>query len=179
VVRAIERDAAWLSALIMRKRSNDEVWTFELPSITLRRRHPLDPEDMPMSNWTVTPAGMLAGWQVGPSGALDQNDCRLRAVVVDADGRRRKILAVNAPGAQILRNVVATNEWVVLAVTERTEGPIPHEGPTIIRLLDSKNLAVRARITIDGSELTGARIQGDRLIIFDSGGRVIVMSLTS
>lgn len=67
-----------------------------------------------------------------------------------------------------------------MPVEERiTVRPLSHEPRTAIHLLDSANLAVRARITIDGTTRTSVRIQGDRLVVFDTCGRVIVVSLSS
>jgi hypothetical protein len=49
----------------------------------------------------------------------------------------------------------------------------------VIHLLDSANRAVRMRIAINGAGPACARIQGDRLIVFDRSGRVIAISLLS
>lgn len=78
------------------------------------------------------------------------------------------------------KNVATAAGWIAVPVEERiTVRPLAHEPRTAIHLLDSANLAVRARITIDGTTRTSVRIQGDRLVVFDTCGRVIVVSLSS
>ncbi len=174
-VRAIQRDARWASALLVRSESGGEVWTFELPSITLRRRQPLEKDHAAVAGAAVAPHGMLVGWRIGVprltsgSGELERDDGAVRAIVVDIDGRRKN-LPVTASGP--LQNLTATNEWIVL--------PVPDQRGTVFHLVDSKDLAVRARIALEGAEWTAdIGIQGDRLIIFDGYGRVIVLSLSS
>jgi hypothetical protein len=179
VVHAIAREAKWMSALIIGPRLS-EVWTFELPSITLRRRQPVEWEKdgRPIDGLNaVTPFGVLAGWQTVPQARSDHDDPRVVTIVADTSGRW-KSLPFSAPAAP--KNVAMINGWIAVPVEEWvTVRPLTHQPRTAIHLHDSSNLAIRARIMIDGAARAGVRIQGDRLVVFDSCGRVIVVSLSS
>lgn len=65
-----------------------------------------------------------------------------------------------------------TREWALFVVREARGASI--------NLLDMPALRVRARISLLGDlQNVGARFQGDRLIVFDSCGRVLAISLSS
>ena len=65
-----------------------------------------------------------------------------------------------------------TQEWIILLAREPDRAAI--------YLLDYSQLRIRGRFVLEGRELeVGARIQSNRLLIFDSLGRVLILSLKS
>jgi hypothetical protein len=176
VVRAIARDARWMSALIVGQ-GRCEVWTFELPSITLRRRQPIerDKDGRPVEGMgAVVPHGLVVGWQTEPPAGQDDEDPAIRTIVTDTNGGW-KASPLTAPEAP--KNIAVSNGWIALPVNELQVADAPSRH--VIHLLDSANCAVRMRITVNGAGPARARIQGDRLIVFDGGGRLIAISLSS
>jgi hypothetical protein len=186
-VHAIARDARWLSALMVGPQQC-EVWTYELPSITLRSRQPIarEMDGKPIGGFAaVASHGRLVGWQREPwdgpelQTGPDVGGPPFRTIVSDTG--RWKRLPVAEPEAP--KNVAATNGWIAAPV-ERTwlemrGGQLSREWQTVIHLLDAGRLGVRAVITLDGAEQAGVRIQADRLVIFDDCGRVLAVSLSS
>ena len=62
--------------------------------------------------------------------------------------------------------------WLV-AVEEGDNGPVAH-------LLDTAQLGTRVRIALDGKDVRlGARLGRERVLLFDSRGRLLVISLQS
>ncbi len=178
IVHAIARDARWLSTLIAGQ-GQCEVWTYELPSITLRRRQPVDwdKDGRPIDGMAaVVPAGRLVGWQNEPPAGQDDEDPAVRVIVTDTEGHW-KSLPVTAPEAP--KNIAVSNGWMALPVNELPIMHAPSRQWRVIHLLDAGNRAVRMRIAIHGAGPAGVRIQGDRMIVFDGSGRVIAISLSS
>jgi hypothetical protein len=99
-------------------------------------------------------------------------------MVTDMVGRWRGLpfTAAAAP-----KNVAVSNGWIAVPASAwRIGASLPsRQWRTVIHVLDTGNLADRVRITIDGGKPARVRIQADRLIVFDNGGRVIVVSLSS
>ncbi len=72
-----------------------------------------------------------------------------------------------------VEGAVMTSDWIVL--------PMDDSWPTTIYLFDARDpaAAARLRITIEGIATHGARLQGDRLTVFGSDGRLLTVSLPS
>jgi hypothetical protein len=177
-VHAVGRDARWMSALIV-GRGQCEVWTYELPSITLRRRQPVTwrMDGSPVSGIAaVAPQGLLAGMWRRRSEPPDYEDWPVRVMAAGMDGRW-KDLPVTAP--EDPTSIAVSNGWIALSLPEWRAANAPSRWWRVIHLLDTGNLAVRMRIAIDVAGPAGVRIQGDRLIVFDGSGRVIAISLSS
>ena len=102
------------------------MWTFELPSITLRRRQPVDSDrdGTPVKGIaTVAPEGLLVGWQAEPPVGQDAESLPVRTIVTDMDGRW-KGLPVTAPEAPT--KIAVSNGWIALPVDEL---PVAHAPP--------------------------------------------------
>jgi hypothetical protein len=180
IFHSIARDARWMSALMVLQQ-RIEVWTFELPSITLRQRQPVawEKDGTTIDGMAaVAPHGLLVGWQTVPAAEPGSDDPPVRTIVTDMAGRWRGLpfTAAAAP-----KNVAVSNSWIAVPVNEARTGTNPPSGQwrTVIHVLDASNLVDRLRITIDGSKPARVRIQADRLIVFDTCGRVIIVSLSS
>jgi hypothetical protein len=151
------------------------MWTFELPSITLRRRQPVDwgKDGRSLDGMAaVSPHGLLVGWLAGQDNE-DPSGC---SIVTDMEGHWRD-LPVTAPERP--KNVAMSNDWIALPVNELRGAHAASRQWRVIHLLDTVNRAVRMRIALDGAGPAGVRIQGDRLVVFDGSGRVMAISLSS
>jgi hypothetical protein len=171
-VHAVARDARWLSALFS-WRGRCEVWTYELPSITLRRRTPaIRGADSIDLFSTVSPCGLLLAWRKGPEKEPDSGQWAedYDGILMDIDGAWKNLpVSVRLPPPSAV-----TNDWIALAV-----GFEPMHPRSVIHLVETGNPVTRLRVTLDGVSLVSGRIQADRLIVVDSGGRVTAVSLSS
>jgi hypothetical protein len=180
VVREVRRSTTsmsawfeWLPPTASQRARPPEVWTYELPSLTLRRRQPVEAHDESLVVTAIGPEGDVAGWTAGPDTKMGRPQS-MQAWCLPRNGNRRDVL--EPPGVD---NVPAwsdppclTKEWALF--------PMREAGRVLLHLLDMTALQVRARISLEGEMQTvGARFQGDRLIVFDGCGRVLAMSLTS
>jgi hypothetical protein len=168
------------------KAVRSEVWTYDLPSLILRRREAVTPEDGLILSLGLSADGALAGWKVGspssePSGASD-NPLLMREM--SATGRIRlpgeawvelPLTAQSSPGAPCL-----AEGWAAM--------PDLHAHGATIHFVDITSLprrgaggpprhGVRAVIDLDNAGSVGVRIQGSRALLFDQCGRVLVVSL--
>ena len=180
VFHSVARDARWMSALVVLQQ-RIEVWTFELPSITLRQRQPIawEKDGRTIDGMAaVAPHGLLVGWQTDQTAGPDPDDPPVRTMVTDMAGRWRGLpfTAAAAP-----KNVAVSNGWIAVPASAwRIGASLPsRQWRTVIHVLDTGNLADRLSITIDGGKPARVRIQADRLIVFDNCGRVIIASLSS
>jgi hypothetical protein len=169
-VQGVARDGRWMSALFVGQRS--EMWTYELPSITLRRRQPVewkgDSIDHPAA---VSPQGLLVAWMTDPPRSR-VDDPRLHvAIMMEGDGGWHIVPVGASPPP---RNVAVTSDWIAMPVDFSPSIPV-----TVIHLVDTGNRAARLRIELGGTEPASVRIQADRLIACDGCGRAIAVSLTS
>lgn len=167
-ISIVARDAWWMSALFFKKTSY-EAWTFELPSITMRRRTPIAAYDDKMVTAIgagLDPQGTVVGCPVSPLTAP--------WLVTDQGGRWHDLPIVMTAG---LRDVAMSTGWMALYAEERQGAQARYR--TVIHLLDAGNRILRLRIAIDGDGLVRPRIRGDRLVLFDDSGRIVTVSLTS
>jgi hypothetical protein len=181
VVREVRRSATSMSAWFewlpsktpQRQTRPPEVWTYELPSLTLRRRQPVEASDETPSVTAIGPEGDAAGWTAGADTETGRPQ-PTKAWCLPRNGNRKDALEAPRTGDVLAWSdpPCLTSEWALVPVRER--------GRVLLHLLDMPALQVRARISLEGEMQTmGARFQGDRLIVFDSYGRVLVVSLTS
>jgi hypothetical protein len=129
-----------MSALIVGQ-GRCEVWTFELPSITLRRRQPIerDKDGRPVEGMgAVVPHGLVVGWQTEPPAGQDDEDPAIRTIATDTNGGW-KASPLTAPEAP--KNIAVSNGWIALPVNELQVADAPSRH--VIHLLDSANCAVR------------------------------------
>jgi hypothetical protein len=146
----------WPAARPGRVGRSGEVWTYELPSLVLRRRQELASSDALITTTAIAADGDYAVW--------NSTDTRIML----RDGVRE----LPAMGAGRPEIPCLTPHWIVLLF--RTEAN------AAIYLFDRGQLQVRARILLEGAgSHVGARIVGNRLLVFDAGGRVLALSLQS
>lgn len=179
-VREIRRSStsmsAWFDWLPTETRQREprppEVWTYELPSLMLRRRVPVEDRDNRFLVAGIGADGDMGGWAPGPA-PPEGSPKSMKAWCLLRNGNRRDVLKRPA-GADVLEWAAPclTREWALFVVREARGASI--------NLLDMPALRVRARISLLGDlQNVGARFQGDRLIVFDSCGRVLAISLSS
>jgi hypothetical protein len=173
-VHDIARDGRWMSALFVGQRR--EVWTWELPSITLRRRQPVEWDgEVAINRFTaVSPSGLLVAWTIDPAQDLadDPLSCRdYGAAIMNIDGTWKK-LPVRAPSSA--QDAAATNDWIALPVLFGSQ-PLR----SVIHLVETSSPATRLRLTLDGAEPASVRIQAGHLIVSGVDGRVVAVSLLS
>jgi len=163
LVRDVRRSAASMSAWFdwpatkpghMGRRG--EVWTYELPSLMLRRRQEIASSDDLITTTAIAADGDYAVWNSTAPQVMLRNG--LRDLPAMASGR------ADIP--------CLTPEWVVFLFRE--------EASATIYLLDRPALQVRAKISLEGeAPHVGARVERNRLLIFDGSGRVLALSLQS
>ncbi len=144
-----------------------EVWTYELPSLTLRRRDPVPiaPVIRRTHRIAISPDGALA--EPAPSGAaagkpvllqihgLDIQDGPMVEIPLDATGR---------PGEPAI-----AGDWAALPV-------FASEGACVY-LVHLPSAAVRAEVALGRSTKTVLRLTPQYLTLADDRGRVVVLDL--
>ena len=133
-----------------------EVWTLEAGSRTLRMRR--EPSEAMVSPGAIGADGQLMGWRNG-AGELNPG------LVTHEQFRD---FVVQAPG-QLSGRVRLTREWIAL--------PVSCSHGTNVHLCDMAELRERAVVELERVERAAARLQGDRAVICDDRGRVLVLSL--
>jgi hypothetical protein len=158
-VREIRRDASSLSVWFDMHGSRREIWIYDLPSLYLRRREQIEICEGAAGGGSIGPDGQFAEWRSAPDGAT----AWLRVPV----GWQELPVKVPEGAAAVL---AVTKGWAVLSEDARHAA--------VIHVLDCSARKVRARVTLEpGGSGAGARIQGERLLLFDSCGRVLILSL--
>jgi hypothetical protein len=153
VVGAIARDFKNVSIWLTR----GETWTYELPSMTLRERRPVQTE------------GVAVHAAVSADGVLVQSRTVAAATTqttIDGCGPRRAL------GVELGRALSTdiNGSWLVSVV--------PHRNMARVHVLQLPNGQPRMHVVLEDAH-GGAhvRIDGDRLTICDLCGRVLVVSL--
>jgi hypothetical protein len=164
IAHAVSRSATALSIKFdwPRGRSpNSEAWTYELPSLMLRRRQDSNSTDVDVIMHCVAPSGGLAGWQ----GSDDNTPFKL----------------FSNRGWMNLPYVYRSDELAVPTISDDWLTLLAHsEHGNRIHLFDCLAGRERARIRLDGAgKHCHVRIQGERLVVCDRAGRVLALSLTS
>jgi hypothetical protein len=161
---AIARSAGRCSLALAGEPS--EVWTYELPSLTLRRRDPVPiaPAIRRTHRIAISPDGALA--EPSPGGAtgkqillqihgLDIQDGPRVEIPLDASGR---------PGEPAI-----TGDWAALPVYS-SEG-------ACVYLLHLPSAAVRAEVALGRSAKVALRLTTQYLTLADDRGRIVVLDL--
>jgi serine/threonine protein phosphatase PrpC len=160
-VGAIRRDSKTVSVWFVKAGTNGETWTFEVPSLTLRHRQPIEKADARFLVGTISAGGKFAGWQA----EVDKDP--VAQAFMHGTWKELAVSTTSLPEVPYF-----ANEWVAVPVVDQ-------EGTTI-HLMDSTSFQERARIELEGAiRNVGVRLQGDHLLVFDGCGRVVVLSLRS
>jgi hypothetical protein len=168
IAHAVSRSATALSIKFdwPRKRSaNSEAWTYELPSLMLRRRRDCYQDEVDPVMSCVAPNGAIAGLKR----RVDDTPLKTPLKIYLNHGWIN--LPCNFPGDAVAAPTM-TDDWLTLQVHS--------EDDNCIHLFDCVAGRERARIRLDGAgKHCRVRIQGERLIVCDSAGRVLALSLKS
>jgi hypothetical protein len=158
---SIRRNSVRVSAWLRTSDDRDQVWTIELPSLTLRLRAPIDAGEASLENGAVSASGEFAGLCIATGG-----ECKLRALQHGA--WTESPLAISTLPMQPLFD----GGWLAL--------PLVGRDSTVLHVLDASALEERARLEFAGAGPSiGARIQGEHLLAWDGLGRVVVLSLVT
>ncbi|MGV3720195.1 MAG: hypothetical protein ACO1SX_04725, partial [Actinomycetota bacterium] len=184
-ILTLNRDPAHASLLTLRDvsagpgqwpKENWERWLYDLPSLVLRYRTPIDePVDDPRRaaerGARVSPAGLVASLK--HRGDPDTNGqyalCVGEAEVVTGDGE--PLWAAPDPEGHLPFNFVLTDEWVAFWMGR-------FDGATCW-LADTKLRRVRAQWTLGGATQVRLRLQESVLTVADDRGRILVKDLQS
>lgn len=177
-VRALARSSSSLTAWF-----RGELWTYELPSLTLRTRAPQ--RDFAVLSGAPSPAGVFLGWtpRKEQDPALQRKD-GLRAHLVDLQCE----LGLRPPGRpddafdpifQSLDELVARLPPPVLS-DNWCAVPICHPGSTSISLYTMAHSDPSLLLSLEGPGCAvGVRFCEDQLLCFDTWGRVLALSLST
>jgi hypothetical protein len=159
----IQRDGSSMSVwLDWARPRRGEVWTYDLPSLYLRRRQEIEEGEGAVGYYgKISPKGDFAQWSVGP----DKKRARIRL----SNGWHE--LPIDVPPSGPTAVLGLTRDWAIFSAWEGQDASV--------YIFDCASRKLRARIELKGAaELgTGARIQGDRLIVRDACGRLLLLSL--
>lgn len=151
-----------------------EVWRYELPSLTLRRRVNVPLTGTQVTAGAVAPPGAVMAW-------LSRGAGEPTAEVLVGESWRRLPLRYAPLTAAISR---LDAQWLVAAepleLAEDAAAPDAPEEPGVgvaLHLYDLSALACRAQLRLPGSRRAGARLQHQHLLVFDELGRLLVLSL--
>jgi MoxR-vWA-beta-propeller ternary system domain bpX6 len=160
-VQEIRRDGSAMSVWLNWAQPRREIWSYDLPSLFLRRRQELESFEDQFESGTISPSGEFAELRAGPDGA--------RARIWFSHGWQE--LPIHAPG-RFARVHGLTRHWAVLSTGDRHD--------STIHLLDCAGRKLRACIDLKGANCNAfARIQGERLLVYDDCGRLLLLSLKS
>jgi MoxR-vWA-beta-propeller ternary system domain bpX6 len=158
----IRRDGSAMSVLLNWPARRREVWTYDLPSLFLRRRQDIEMGEGLLPAGAISPSGEFGEWRTGQDGVR-------RARVRFSLGWQE--LPIDASG-DFFRVLCLTRDWAVLLAGK--------EQDAAIYLLDCAGRKLRARIDLKGAGFNvRARIQGERLLVYDTCGRLLLLSLKS
>lgn len=156
-IAALARDGSSLAALFsFGGDPRSEIWTWELPAHRLRARTPLAGAEA-VREALVPASGKLAAL-MGAKG--DGQRVRLH--------RGGDAAASVRPMSIDLRRSALNEEWLLQAGGD--------DEASSIELVQVESAQVRLRVALDGGR-AGGRIRGDRLVVFDDRGRLLVISL--
>jgi serine/threonine protein phosphatase PrpC len=159
VVGALGRDASRLSVWFAETKTAGEVWTYELPELKLRRRQSLDKGDTRLMLGVTSAGATFVGWHI------DSGGDPFASVFTNGAWRPLGIPALSHP-----ETPCASGDWIAV--------PTINGRSTTIHLVDPEAFQTRLRLELEGSaRSSGVRFQGEHLVAFDGGGRVVVVSL--
>jgi hypothetical protein len=157
--------ASWLRRvpkalqLLVHTDGNAQLWIYETPSLTLRRRETVPGRE------TIPE---LAGFVVLDDGSL-------LSIMDEADGKTRfrspsgNVREIPLSRGARLAGVQAASDWILLTEAEP-------EARTV-RMLDTGELRERASFRLEGASRVALRVSDQRLAIGDDRGRVLVLDL--
>lgn len=143
-----------------------EVWTYELPSLTLRRRDPVPiaPVIRRTHRIAISPEGALA--EPSPGGATGRQ-ILLQIHGLDIQDGPRVEIPLDASGRT--GEPAIAGDWAALPVFS-SEGACVH-------LIHLPSTAVRAEVALGRSTKTALRLTPQYLTLADDRGRVVVLDL--
>ncbi len=143
-----------------------EVWTYELPSLTLRRRDPVPiaPVIRRTHRIAISPEGALA--EPSPGGATGRQ-ILLQIHGLDIQDGPRVEIPLDASGRT--GEPAIAGDWAALPVFS-SEGACVH-------LIHLPSTAVRAEVALGRSTKTALRLTSQYLTLADDRGRVVVLDL--
>lgn len=181
VVRDVRRSSTGMSVLFDWERKGSskrpsrpcEVWTYELPSLTLRRRNAIEASGGPLVVKSVSAEGEVAGWSTiaDPQAGWPRATKAWRQT---QSGERKDAFEVSEAASMLTwaGTPWLSRDWALF--------PTQETGRVVLHLLDMATLQVRAELSLEGETLTiGARFQDERLIVFDDAGRILTISLSN
>jgi hypothetical protein len=190
VVHALRRDAQALHVWFVKAATGPqagtigELWRYELPQLVLRQRAltPFDPSaPLPAS---ISPAGFIATWQ--EAGAGEARRPPRPAVLVEGKWRAMPASskALLALRPQLDRELAAFAESCSAPPPLGAGfGAAPAGTGVCVTLFDIEEGEPRARLFFHGKDETppiaGFRFAGARLLVFDSLGRLLALSLNT
>ncbi len=156
---AIARSPAFCSLVLAGEES--EVWTYELPSLTLRRRDPVSiaPVIRRTHRIAVSPEGVLA--EPSPGGASGR---RITLLIHGGSAFEIPLASSGRPGEPAI-----AGDWVAL--------PVYASDAACVFLVHLPSAAVRAEITLGRSAKVGIRLTPQYLTLADDRGRILVLDL--
>jgi hypothetical protein len=156
---AISRSPAFCSLILAGEHS--EVWTYELPSLTLRRRDPvaIPPGVRRTRRIAVSPEGVLV--EPSPAGAAG------RRITFQIHGGPE--LEIPLSGAGKPGEPVIDGDWAAL--------PVHASDATCLYLVHLPSAAIRAEVTLGRSAKVALRLTPQYLTLADDRGRVVVLDL--
>jgi hypothetical protein len=158
-VRDLARSDKALACLI--ERPKPEVWSFELPSLTLRGRPELPVATAPELG--VGPSGrVLLVRQTGPRAGQPAGS---HALSVVNGAQVLPFLHVEEPGASVARPVLSAG-WAALSFSRA--------GGCRVHVLDLAAPRLVARLALAGTGAASLRLAGARLAVADDRGRLLV-----
>ncbi len=161
---AIARSDARCSVLLAGHDS--EVWTYELPSLTLRRRDPvpISPGIRRTHRVAISPEGAVA--EPSPAGAPGR-PLTLRLHGLQTNGGPDLAIQLSGGGKPGLPSIAG--DWVAL--------PVHAPDATCVSLIHLPSAAVRAEVTLGRAAKVALRLTPQYLTIADDRGRVVVLDL--
>ena len=196
LVRQIRRSAVWLSAHFHSIREHglrSEVWTYELPGLVLRRREGAlaDGENtarldagvglgMSLAPLGIAADGAFAGWkrmtppstgeEGGSAGELIQAHGKMK--IAGKPWVELPFVAGSSPGAPCLAEKWAAAADIGRRVVRIQLVDLPGQRPP-----QDHVSRVRAVIALEMAGSAGIRMQGERMVVFDQCGRLLVLCL--
>jgi hypothetical protein len=140
--------------------SEPEVWTYELPSLTLRRREAVVPAfgNRKLQSLAVSPEGTLAELSVIG---------RRLALHIHGTGGGDLEIPLHGPGRP--GEPALAGDWIALPLHE-PEG-------VVFRLVHRPSAAVRAEVTLGKATRAALRLTPQYLTLADDRGRVVILDL--
>ena len=157
-ISSVQRIAVSLSAFFKWEGRYPEMWTYDYPSLILRRRRQINQGDALFTDECISACGNFAGWRLYN---------KAYAAYLNSESGW---ITLPQSGSGNARAHCLTNQWIVQSASSKTA--------TVIYLLDCDQRKVRAQIEFEGTTLNiAARIRDAKLIACDNEGRFLIVDL--